>query len=266
MPQPIYVADAFTDRPFAGNPAAVCPLDRPADAAWMARVAAEMNLSETAFLDPVPGGWNLRWFTPTVEVELCGHATLAGAHVLWESGRLAKSEPARFQTRSGPLTAVARGPEIELDFPAQPVESGPPPEGLIDGLGAAPVWVGGNGTDSFVVLADEKAVRSLRPDLARLRRIAVRGVVVTSRCDAGPYDFVSRFFAPASGVDEDPVTGTAHCALGPYWAERFGKSDLVGFQASARGGVVRVGVRGRRVLLGGSAVTVWRGELVDGPP
>jgi len=266
VPQSIYVADAFADRPFAGNPAAVCPLDRPADETWMRQVAAELNLSETAFLHPAPGGWNLRWFTPTVEVELCGHATLASAHVLWETGRLEQSEPARFSTRSGSLTATRRGPAIELDFPAMVVKPCEPPDGLSAALGAPPRWVGSNGMDFLVEFPDESAVRSLRPDFERLRLLPVRGVIVTSRGTGGAFDFVSRFFAPAAGVDEDPVTGSAHCALGPYWAERLGKTDLVGFQASARGGVVRVSVRSDRVLLGGSAVTVWRGELVDGPP
>lgn len=265
MPQPICVADAFTDHPFAGNPAAVCPLDRPANVAWMQRVAAEMNLSETAFLDPAPGGWNLRWFTPQVEVDLCGHATLASAHVLWETGRLAKSAPAQFSTRSGQLTAIHRGQAIEMDFPAKVVRACEPPELLLAGLGAVPRWVGSNGMDFLVELVDDSAVRALRPDFARLRQLPGRGVIVTASGGGGGYDFVSRFFAPGNGVDEDPVTGSSHCALGPYWAERFRKTDLVGYQASSRGGVVRVGVRGERVVLGGTAVTVWRGELVDGP-
>lgn len=264
MTQPIYVADAFTDRPFAGNPAGVCPLAGPADDGWMQRVAAELNLAETAFLHPEGGGWRLRWFTPAVEVDLCGHATLASAHVLWETGRIPRGTPARFLTRSGPLTAAPRDDAIELDFPAKPVTPGPTPPGLAEALGARPVSAGSNGMDYLIELADEAAVRAVRPDFAKLRPLPVRGVIVTARASTPGYDIVSRFFAPAVGIDEDPVTGSAHCALGPFWAGRLGRADLVGYQASARGGTVRVGVRGDRVLLGGRAVTVWRGELLVG--
>jgi len=257
--QPIYVVDAFAERPFTGNPAAVCPLPVAASPAWMQRVAAEMNLSETAFLHRRDDGWNLRWFTPTLEVDLCGHATLAAAHVLRETGLAAGDVPLVFHTRSGPLTVTADGAGYALDFPALPVARTPQPEGLPEALGAGPVWVGTNGMDLFVELADEAAVRSLRPDPARLARYPVRGVIVTAR--AADSDFVSRFFAPASGIPEDPVTGSAHCALAPYWAAKLGRTDLVGFQASARGGRVTVSVRGSRVVLGGTAVTVLRGAL-----
>ncbi len=262
MPVPLAIVDAFTDRPFAGNPAAVCLLDAPADADWMQRVAAEMNLSETAFLVPQDGGFGLRWFTPVVEVDLCGHATLASAHALWEWGRLAAVAPACFYSKSGLLTAECDGGRIVLDFPAKPCTPADPPPGLLDGLGAAATFVGLNGMDYFVELASADEVRRLRPDHARLRTLPVRGVIVTARSDDARYDFVSRFFAPGSGIDEDPVTGSAHCSLGPYWAAKFGKTTLVGFQASARGGVVAVEVRGERVRLGGSAVTVVRGELL----
>jgi PhzF family phenazine biosynthesis protein len=261
MGVPIFVVDAFTDRPFAGNPAAVCPLDRPADDDWMQRVAAEMNLSETAFLAPESDGYRLRWFTPTLEVVLCGHATLAGAHVLWETGRLPADAPARFHTRSGLLTAARTGDGITLDFPAEMPAPCDPPTGLAEALGARPRSTGRNRMDYLIELDTEAAVRRLRPDFARLAELPVRGVIVTGPSAERAYDFVSRFFAPASGVNEDPVTGSAHCALGPFWAARLGKSDLVGRQVSARGGVVRVGVRGERVLLGGRAVTVVRGEL-----
>ena len=254
--------DAFTDVPFRGNPAAVCFLDRERDAAWMQDVAMEMNLSETAFLLRRDDGFSLRWFTPTVEVDLCGHATLASAHALWEEGQLAASETARFHTKSGLLTAVRNGEWIELDFPEkldQPVE---PNRELLQGLGnPRVVYSGLNALDYIVELESEEAVRTLQPDHANLRTLGVRGVIVTSRASTPEFDFVSRFFAPGSGIDEDPVTGSAHCCLGPYWASRLGRSELTGYQASARGGIVRVRVDGDRVKLGGRAVTVLRGEL-----
>jgi PhzF family phenazine biosynthesis protein len=261
MGLPMFIVDAFTEAPFAGNPAAVCLLSQaPADA-WMQRVGAEMNLSETAFLLPLADGYRLRWFTPAAEVELCGHATLASAHVLWETGRLKPSEQARFHTHSGLLT-VERGPGgMTMDFPARPAQTSREWDDLPGVLGVSATFVGKNGMDCLVVAADEKAVRAARPDFARLAAYPVRGVILTARSDNPAYDFVSRFFAPAVGVAEDPVTGSAHCCLAPYWAGRLDKRDLVGYQASARGGVVRVGVRGDRVLLGGRAVTVLRGEL-----
>jgi len=263
MSVPVYVVDAFADRPFAGNPAAVCPLERPAGDGWMQSVAAEMNLSETAFLVPEADGFRLRWYTPAVEVDLCGHATLASAHVLWETDRQPAATPVRFHTRSGLLTATRDGDAIVIDFPAVPVEPCPPLPELVEALGAEPVAVGRNRMDVLVELPSEAAVRGLRPDFGRLAAVPVRGVIVTARSDESEYDFVSRFFAPAAGVPEDPVTGSAHCALGPYWMARLGKADLVGRQVSRRGGVVRVGVRGDRVHLGGRAVTVLRGELLS---
>jgi predicted PhzF superfamily epimerase YddE/YHI9 len=260
MAGPLWIVDAFTDRPFAGNSAAVCPLDRPASDEWMQLVAAEMNLSETAFLIPEADGFRLRWFTPAVEVDLCGHATLASAHVLWESGSLPLTAPARFHTRSGLLTSTREGDAIILDFPAEPARPCDPPPGLVEAVGSAPRSVGRNRMDYLMEYDSADVVRSLRPDFARLATVPVRGVIVTAPAD-GQHDFVSRFFAPASGVAEDPVTGSAHCCLGPFWAAKFGKNDLVGYQVSKRGGVVRVGVRGERVRLGGRAVTVLRGEL-----
>jgi PhzF family phenazine biosynthesis protein len=256
--------DAFTSRPFAGNPAAVAFLDRWPSDAWLAAVAREMNLSETAFLVPGSdaGRWQLRWFTPATEVELCGHATLASAHVLWEDGHLAAGETARFFTASGTLTAEQRDDWIELDFPAEPAEPCPLPAGLEAALGAEPTWVGHNRFDYLVELATEAEVRSLAPDVAALERIDARGFVVTSPATTAPFDFVSRFFAPHVGIAEDPVTGSAHCCLGPYWAEKLGKRELVGYQASKRGGVVRVRPEGERVKLLGQAVTVLRMELV----
>jgi PhzF family phenazine biosynthesis protein len=254
--------DAFTDVPFRGNPAAVCFLDRERDTDWMQNVAMEMNLSETAFLLPVEDGFSLRWLTPTVEVDLCGHATLASAHALWEEGVLGQSETARFQTRSGLLTATRNGEWIELDFPekiAEPAEAFPE---LVAGLGNPRIlFAGSNKLDYIVEVESEEVLRNLRPDHARLRTIGLRGVIVTSRPSTGGFDFISRYFAPGSGIDEDPVTGSAHCCLGPYWASRLGKRELVGYQASARGGIVRVRLEGDRVKLGGRAVTVLRGEL-----
>ncbi len=232
----------------------------------MQAVAAEMNLAETAFLyTEADGGdgFRLRWFTPTTEVNLCGHATLASAHVLWEWGELRPKQEARFHTRSGLLTAVRRGDGIELDFPAKPERQVEPPEGLLDALDVAPVYVGRNQFDYLIEVEREHIVRGLQPNFSRLAGLGARGVIVTSRAEAGPYDVVSRFFAPGSGIDEDPVTGSAHCCLGPFWAARLGKPELLAYQASARGGVIRVHVQGERVKLGGQAVTVLRGELVD---
>jgi PhzF family phenazine biosynthesis protein len=258
--------DAFTDRPFAGNPAAVCLLDGPAEPEWMQKVAWEMNLSETAFLYPDGAVFRLRWFTPAVEVELCGHATLASAHALWEENLLDPADPALFDTLSGRLAAVRRGNAIEMDFPAERPEPCEPPPGLIAALGcASPVAVARNRFDFLVEVADEANVRSVQPDYRRLATLPLRGVMVTSRAGndlvASGVDFVSRFFAPAVGVDEDPVTGSAHCCLGPWWAERLGTDDLVGRQVSARGGTVGVRVRSDRVLVAGRAVTVFRGQL-----
>jgi predicted PhzF superfamily epimerase YddE/YHI9 len=258
---PITVVDAFTDRLFGGNPAAVCLLSAAREADWMQAVAREMNLSETAFLVPREDGFGLRWFTPSVEVDLCGHATLASAHVLYETGALEPRRPARFHTKSGLLTAENSGEWIQMDFPAEPAVPADPPEDLLQGLGATPAYVGRNRLDYLVELGSEQEVRGLTPDFRLLAKLGTRGVIVTSRCAALDIDFVSRFFAPGAGIDEDPVTGSAHCCLGPYWEARLGKSDLVGYQASARGGTVRVRPLGHRVLLGGRAVTVLRGQL-----
>ena len=263
MEIPIYQVDAFTDRPFAGNPAAVCVLDRPADTGWMQHVAAEMNLSETAFLYAEGDGFRLRWFTPTVEVDLCGHATLASAHVLWTTGYLWTSEEARFYTNSGLLTARQVDGWIEMDFPAVPAQPAEPLPGLIEGLGVTPLATARNQFDYLVEVATEEEIRNLTPDFARLRPLDMRGVMVTCRSANSRYDFVSRFFGPGAGINEDPVTGSAHCCLGPYWGERLGKTELIGYQASPRGGVVRVRLAGDRVLLGGQAVMVLRGTLVE---
>lgn len=254
--------DAFTSQAFRGNPAAVCLLDAERDAVWMQNVAAEMNLSETAFLLRGDDGFSLRWFTPAVEVALCGHATLASAHALWEERVLATDETARFHTKSGLLTATRSGDRIELDFPATLEQRAEAPEGLLESLGVVePVYVGRNKFDYLVEVASEDEVRALQPDHARLRTVGARGVIVTSRGSGESFDFVSRFFAPGSGIDEDPVTGSAHCCLTPYWSAKLGKTAMTAFQASPRGGVVHVRLEGDRVKLGGQAVTVLRGDL-----
>lgn len=262
MPCQLFHIDAFTDRPFAGNPAAVCLLEKEMDADWMQSVAREMNLSETAFLLRGDDGFHLRWFTPAVEVELCGHATLASAHFLWSEHHLKPRATARFHTLSGLLTARQRDGWIELDFPAKPAAPAPAPTGLAAALGATPVAVAKSEFDYLVELASEAEVRSLEPDFRALRVVNARGVIATAAGDNGKYDFVSRFFGPLVGIDEDPVTGSAHCVLGPYWRERLGKSSFLAHQASSRGGDVRVEVQGERVQLGGQAVTVSRGELL----
>lgn len=255
--------DAFTSKAFRGNPAAVCLLDGERDAQWMQDVAAEMNLSETAFLlRRADDDFSLRWFTPATEVALCGHATLASAHALWEENVLAASETARFHTKSGLLTATRDGDRIELDFPATREERSDAPAGLLASLGVSdPVYVGRNKFDYLVEVASEEIVRALDPDHAQLRKIPVRGVIVTSRAALPDVDFVSRFFAPGSGIDEDPVTGSAHCCLTPYWSAKLGKEAMTAYQASPRGGFVYVELTGDRVKLRGQAVTVFRGEL-----
>jgi len=262
MPIAITQVDAFTSRPFSGNPAAVCVLPERGDDAWMQNVAQEMNLAETAFLHPRPDGWGLRWFTPAVEVDLCGHATLASAHVLWEMGRLRPDETARFHTRSGVLTAVRRGDWIELDFPATPDEPAEAPDGLAESLGVTPRYVGRSRFDYIVEVEGEDVVQNLQPDFGLMRKVGGRGVIVTSLSATPEWDFVSRFFAPASGIDEDPVTGSAHCCLAPFWSRRLNKTSFRARQISARGGELQVELAGDRVRLGGQAVTVLRAELL----
>lgn len=265
MRQEIFQVDAFTNRPFAGNPAGVCILESPADAKWMQNVALEMNLSETAFLVKRSDGFDLRWFTPAAEVDLCGHATLASAHILWETGVLKAEEQARFHTRSGLLTAEKKSNWIEMNFPAKlemPVE---PPSGLATALGVQPIYIGQNQFDYLVEVEQESTVRSLQPDISQLARLPVRGIIVTSRANLGQsdqdFDFVSRFFAPAVGVPEDPVTGSAHACLGPYWGKKLGKKEMLAYQASPRGGVLRLRLEGDRVMIGGQAVTVLQAAM-----
>ena len=257
----IYQVDAFTDKPFCGNPAAVCVLSRPADEGWMQQLAQEMNLSETAFFHPFKDGYKLRWFTPTREVDLCGHATLASAHILWEANYISPNESARFHTRSGLLTARKNREQwIELDFPAMAPEPAELPEGVLSALGVTPLYTGKNGMDYLVEIGSEAELMRVRPDFRKLAEAPVRGVIVTSRSDNNAYDFVSRFFAPAAGVDEDPVTGSAHCALTPYWAAKLGKNQINAFQASYRGCVLKLRTSGDRVILAGKAITVLKGE------
>jgi PhzF family phenazine biosynthesis protein len=261
MDLPIVTVDAFADGPFTGNPAAVCVLGSWLDGALLHRVAAEMNLSETAFVvRRADGDWDLRWLTPAVEVDLCGHATLATAHHLLEGG--AASGALRFHTRSGVLVARRHEDGIELDFPATPAVDAAAPEGLADALGVSAVRTAKKSPfDWLVELGSAADVRAARPDFGALRRVPCRGVMITAASDAPRFDFVSRFFAPAAGVDEDPVTGSAHCALVPFWAARLGKTSLTAHQASRRGGTLGCELRGERVLLRGRGVTMLRGTL-----
>ena len=264
MAQKIYQVDSFTNKPFAGNPAGVCILPEMKNEQWMQDVAREMNLAETAFLVKQADGYNLRWFTPAVEVDLCGHATLASAHILWETGQFPVNQEVRFHTKSGLLTARQNGKLIEMNFPITPDTPAEAPAGLISALGAKAKYVGKSKFDYLIEFESEKVVRKLNPDFGQIKKLPVRGVIVTAKAGSDGFDFVSRFFAPRAGVNEDPVTGSAHCALAPYWSAQLGRPELVGYQASARGGTVRVRVRDDRVILGGQAVTVLRGALTAG--
>ncbi|MGH7657769.1 MAG: PhzF family phenazine biosynthesis protein [Gemmatimonadales bacterium] len=261
MPQSIVQVDAFTDQPFRGNPAGVCLLPGPADRDWMQAVAREMNLSETAFLYDVGDCYHLQWFTPVTEVELCGHATLASAHVLWQDGNVKPDAPIAFRTRSGILTARQGDGWIEMDFPATPEEYCVAPIEFTEAFGVALQYVGFNGSDYLIEVDSEDTVRNIAPDCGILASISARGFIVTSIAENRDYDFVSRFFAPGAGIPEDPVTGSAHCCLAPFWSTRLARDTLTGYQASARGGIVRTRVQGDRVMLGGQAVTVMHGTL-----
>ncbi len=265
MAIPIYQVDAFAEEPFRGNPAGVCLLTAPREDAWMQSVAAEMNLSETAFVRPEKEVFRLRWFTPKIEVELCGHATLAASHILWETGVLARDREARFETLSGRLAArLDEKGRIELDFPSRPIKPEPPEwlDDVVGALGIKPVGAGLSKEDVLVEAADEETVRAVRPDFDGIRRLPARGIIVTARSSDPRFDFVSRFFAPAVGVDEDPVTGSSHTVLAPYWTSRLGKTAFTAFQASARGGVLHVNLAGDRVKIAGKALTVIKGELL----
>jgi PhzF family phenazine biosynthesis protein len=263
MSFPLFHVDAFTERAFAGNPAAVCILPSMKEDGWLQDVAREMNLSETAFLVKQADHFDLRWFTPRVEVDLCGHATLASAHILWQQSHATGGE-IRFSTRSGILKATRHGQDIELDFPLKPAAAAEAPPGLLQALGISARYVGRNQFDYLVEVESEAILRGISPDFKRLATVPVRGIIVTSRSADHAFDFISRFFAPAAGIDEDPVTGSAHCCLGNFWRNRLGKTEFIAFQASARGGVVRVRVTKDRAFLSGQAVTVAQGELLVG--
>lgn len=261
-PIPTWQVDAFTSRPFGGNPACVCWLEETADAQWMQNVAAEMNLAETAFVRRINGGYELRWFTPTIEVDLCGHATLASAHALWTAGIIPDGEPIPFHTRSGVLTCARNGEFIELDFPATPAKPIAEPTGLSEALGSKPTETLLSKFDYVCVYHSPEIIRGLKPDFRALGNFAVRGVIATAISDDPQYDFIARFFGPASGIDEDPATGSAYCSLLPYWAARLHKTEMTAYQASSRGGVLRLRLNNDRVILGGQAVTIWQGELL----
>ncbi len=256
----IYQVDAFTEKTFSGNPANVCVLNKKLDEKLMQNIAREMNLSDTAFLFKEGEGYNLRWFTPNAEVELCGHATLASAHILWEKGYLKKDLEAKFSTKSGLLTARMNEGWIELNFPALTEEKTESPIDLLEALGTQAIYVGKSEFDYLVEVESEEIVKKMKPDFMKLLKVPTRGVIVTSRSRA--YDFVSRFFAPKVGVSEDPVTGSVHCCLGPYWQKKLNKNEFVAYQASERGGILRVKVADDRVLISGKAVTVLEGELL----
>lgn len=262
----VFQIDAFTDTIFHGNPAGVCILSEPPDEKWAQALAMEMNLSETAFLYPEGDHYHLRWFTPTVEVELCGHATLASAHILWEENYLDRKEKAIFHTKSGILQAELDNGWIKLDFPANPCREASPPQGLIEALGVKAKFIGVNKFDYLVEVESEDIVKNITPNLLELSKLSVRGVIVTSQAERGKikgeFDFISRFFAPGSGIDEDPVTGSAHCCLGPYWQQKLNKHVFYAYQASKRGGALKVEVIADRVYLHGQAVTVLKGELI----
>lgn len=257
----LFLVDAFANGPLTGNPAAVCLLESHADESWMQRFAAEMNQAETAYVVPRPDGdFDLRWFTPKVEVDLCGHATLASAHVLFVH-RGFGGPSIRFHTNRGMLIAERHGELIRLDFPATEPKPCPCPDGLEKALGVQPAWIGKSPFDLFVEVDSDAAVRSMAPEIRALGSLPVRGIIVTARSEDPEFDFVSRFFAPAAGVDEDHATGSAHCALAPYWAARLGKTRMRAFQASFRGGWLEVEHAGGRVYLDGMAATVVGGRL-----
>lgn len=257
----LHLVDAFAERPFTGNPAAVCLLQTPRPDEWMQQLAFELGYSETAYVSPKESGFSLRWFTPKVEVPLCGHATLASAHVLWGIGR-AKG-PITFHTLSGELKCERDGSMIYMDLPRVHTRDEPPPVGLLAALnGLRPLAIERADRDFLIELEDEASVRAADPDLRALARVDVRGVIVTARSTDSDFDFVSRFFAPGAGIDEDPVTGAAHCALTPYWAEHLKKTKLRARQLSPRGGVLELELHDAHVRVGGRAVTVLTGAVV----
>jgi PhzF family phenazine biosynthesis protein len=253
----LFQADAFTDHVFGGNPAAVCPLDTWLPDALMQAIAAENNLAETAFFVPEGDGYRLRWFTPTLEIDLCGHATLATAHIIWQHLGYVGDE-IRFYTRSGCLPVTRRAAGYTLDFPSRPPVAVVPSDDLLQAIGQQPVWAG-RSRDYLVLLDSEAAVRALRPDLVAVARLDAIGLIVTAPGEQ--VDFVSRFFGPQAGVPEDPVTGSAHSTLIPFWAERLGKTQLEAWQVSQRGGVLHCELIGDRVRMTGQAVTYMKADI-----
>ncbi len=258
----IYQVDTFTEEPFKGNPAAVCILNEPKEDKWMYNVAEEMSLPETAFIHNKEGRYTLRWFTPTHEVDLCGHATLASAKVLWATGMVQKVKDIDFHTKSGVLTARSKGEWIELDFPIEAEEKVEPPKKLLEALNVVPKYVGKNRMDYLIEVDNEDIVRGIEPDFRKLKEVDTRGVIITSSSDSNQYDFVSRFFAPAIGIDEDPVTGSAHCCLAPYWNKKLNKNEFIAYQASQRGGTLKIRFGKERVYLSGKAIMVMDGDLL----
>ena len=262
MSIPFFQIDAFTNKPFGGNSAAVCLLSNPGKSVWMQNVAAEMNLSETAFLHRQKEGYSLRWFTPTTEVDLCGHATLAATQALYELGYVTDNKPITFFTKSGALTATKTKDMIELNFPIEPAEpTDTPPPYLLEALGVNATFVGKNRFDYLIEVATVNEVKNLDPDFNQLKKLKLRGVMVTAKSNSQQCDFVSRFFAPGAGINEDPVTGSAHCCLGPYWATKLGKTKLVAHQISQRKGELFLQLSDNRIFIRGHAVTVLQGEL-----
>lgn len=260
---PLYQVDAFTDEMFKGNPAAVCLLMKPRETSWMQSVAREMNLSETAFVSQRKDGFNLRWFTPQAEVDLCGHATLSAAHVIWEAGVIPAEREIHFHTLSGWLAATMDRGWIELDFPSARPTVADVPEEYIKALGAEPEFCFRSGDKWLLEFPDESDIYEIKPDFVALRQYSGRGLIITARSEKPGIDFISRYFAPWIGVDEDPVTGSSHTILGPYWGEKLHKDHMIAFQASERGGVLRIHVSGERTYIAGQAVTVFSGELRD---
>ena len=260
----LFQVDAFADKPFSGNPAAVCLMTEDKPDQWLQNVAAEMNLSETAFVWRLADaeGFRLRWFTPTMEVDLCGHATLATAHSLWQSGWLAEDDQAVFESRSGKLTATKKDDHIYLNFPATPAVDSPLPDDLKAAIDVQPIHTGKSREDFLIVVATADEVRNVNVDFQQMAKAESRGVILTAKSDDAQFDFISRFFGPAVGIDEDPVTGSAHCCLAPFWSKRLGKDELVAFQASQRGGTLKLKVEGERIHIGGTAQTVSKGELL----
>ncbi len=263
MKTQLFQVDSFTKEPFKGNPAGVCILEKPAAEKWMQDLAMEMNLAETAFIYPEDDGYHLRWFTPITEVELCGHATLATAHILFETGILHEDQTAKFQTVSGQLTVTKQNNILEMNFPATPALPCPVSNALRKALGGCKIlWSGKNNFDYLLEVESEAIITEMRPDFGLLKKVDKRGVIVTAKSENPKFDFISRFFAPAVGIDEDPVTGSAHCTLGPYWLAKLNKTNFTAYQASRRGGIVQVKLIGDRVLLRGKAVTVFQINLV----